>query len=114
MITQNEIEKRISIFLYYHLKKNITASEMLRRCIQREYEDDNFSMRKRIDSPFADSSRFQLHADYNRFDFMYGEFDFFDHIETFAATALPRKDFENVCVAAVYPLPNRIGTNWVR
>ena len=114
-ITQDQIEEEIRTYLAHHIPQyTIYISNLLRRCIQREYEDDNFSMRKKVDSPFADTSRFQLHADYNKFDFMFDEFDIYDHIEIFGATALPRKDFENVCVAAAYPLPNRVGENWVR
>ena len=118
MITQNEIETRIQVYLGHHLSgrkiRAFGASDMLRCCIQREYEDDNFSMRKRADSPFADQNRFQLHADYNKYDFMFDEFDIYDHIEIFGATALPRKDFENVAIAAAYPLPNRTGTDWLK
>ena len=114
-ITQDQIEEEIRTYLAHHIPRyTIQISNLLRRCIKREYEDDNFAMRKRHDSPFADQNRFQLHADYNKYDFMFDEFDIYDHIEIFGATALPRKDFDNVAIAAAYPLPNRVGENWVR
>lgn len=90
------------------------ASEVLHRALVRDYVEDKFSMRKHIDSPFTEAKGFQLHASYNERDFRVPERDMLDHLQTFDATALPRKPFKFWAAACVYPLPPLIMANWVK
>ena len=90
------------------------ASEILHRALVRDYVEDDFSMREHVDSPFTEAKGFQLHASYNDRDFRVPEMDMLQHLQTFDATALPRKPFKFWAAACVYPLPPHVGPKWVQ
>ena len=90
------------------------ASEVLHRALIRDYVEDSFSMTKHIDSPFTTGKGCQLHASYNERDFRADEYDMLQHLQTFDATALPRRPFKFWAAACVYPLPPLIMANWVK
>ena len=90
------------------------ASKVLHRAIIRDYVEDDFSMREHVDSPFTEAKGFQLHASYNDRDFRVPEMDMLQHLQTFDATALPRKPFKFWAAACVYPLPPHVGPKWVQ
>ncbi len=90
------------------------ASEVLHRALIRDYVEGSFSMTKHIDSPFTTGKGCQLHASYNERDFRADEYDMLQHLQTFDATALPRRPFKFWAAACVYPLPPLIMANWVK
>jgi len=90
------------------------ASKILHDALIRDYVEDDFSMREHVDSPFSEAKGFQLHASYNERDFRVPELDMLQHLQTFEATALPRKPYKHWAAACVYPLPPRVGANWVQ
>ena len=90
------------------------AGDVLRRAIMRDYIEDRFSMAKHMDSPFTEAKGFQLLASYNERDFGWPEYDMLEHLQTFDATTLPRRDFRHWTCACAYPLPPRIGPNWIQ
>ena len=114
----NDVLKLIETYLPPLLPKGMSysseASRVLHRALVRDYVENDFSMTKHVDSPFTAAKGFQLHASYNERDFRVPEMDMLQHLQTFDATALPRKPFRFWAAACVYPLPPRIGPNWVK
>ena len=120
--TQNDLARKvvesIETYLPPLLPDGMTyvseAGDVLRRAIMRDYIEDKFSMTKHVDSPFTEAKGFQLHASYNERDFRWAEYDMLQHLQTFDATTLPRRDFRHWTCACAYPLPPKVGPNWVQ
>ena len=80
-----EVVESIETYLPPLLPNGMTympeAGDVLRRAIMRDYVEDDFSMRKHVDSPFTEAKGFQVHASYNERDFRWAEYDMLQHLQ---------------------------------